>query len=70
MVTAATSSLERFARDAVITLFAGCLTAVLVGGVGSRVIMRILAMINSDQGGVMTEAGNIAGEITLGGTIG
>ncbi len=28
--------------------------------------MRILAMINSDQGGVMTEAG----KITLGGTIG
>ena len=60
---------ERFARDAVGAVLAGYLTAIIVGGVGSRVVMRILAMINGDRAGVATEAGNIAGEITLGGTI-
>ena len=66
MVTA-TSPSERFARDAVIAVLTGYLTATIVGGVGSRVVTRILAMINGDQAGVMTEAGNIAGKITPGG---
>ena len=60
---------ERFARDAVIAFLIGLVTAIIVGGVGSRVVMRILAAVNSDKAGVVTDAGNIAGEITVGGTI-
>ena len=68
MVTTADPS-ERFARDAAIAFFIGCVTGIIVGGVGSRVAMRVLAVVNGDKAGVVTDAGNVAGEITAGGTI-
>ena len=54
----------------IIGILGGIPAGVLVGGIGSRLIMRILAMVNEEQAGVMTENGNIAGEITVGGTLG
>ena len=48
----------------------GIAAGILVAGIGSRLIMRILAMVNEEQAGVATENGNIAGEITAGGTFG
>ena len=61
---------ERIARMFIIGILGGIPAGVLVGGIGSRLIMRILAMVNEEQAGVMTENGNIAGEITVLGTLG
>lgn len=49
---------------------AGLMAGILVGGVGSRVFMRIAgAASGSRGGGRITEAGFTVGELTLGGTI-
>ena len=48
----------------------GIAAGFLVGGIANRLIMRILAMVNEEKAGVMTEVGNISGEITAGGTLG
>ena len=50
--------------------FGGIAAGILVGGIVNRLIMRILAMLNEEKAGVMTENGNITGEITAGGTLG
>jgi hypothetical protein len=48
----------------------GCGTAgLLVGGVGSRAVMRIAAMAAPEARGAVTEAGAVVGDITLGGTL-
>jgi len=51
-------------------VLAGAFAGVIAGGIGSRLAMRILAVVNDDKAGLVTENGNIAGEITAGGTIG
>ena len=51
-------------------MLGGIAAGVLVGGIANRLIMRILAMVNEENAGVMTENGNITGEITAGGTFG
>ncbi len=51
-------------------ILGGIATGFLVGGVGGRLIMRILAIANGDIAGVITENGNVSGEITAGGTLG
>jgi hypothetical protein len=48
---------------------AGLIAGLIVGGVGSRLAMRILALTSPDAQGATTEAGEIVGEITLGGTL-
>ncbi len=48
----------------------GIAAGILVGGIGSRLIMRVLAMVNEEDAGIVTGNGNIAGEITVGGTLG
>ena len=48
----------------------GIAAGLLIAGIGSLLIMRILAMVNGENAGVMTGNGNIAGEITVGGTLG
>ena len=53
-----------------IGVLGGIAAGFLVGGIANRLIMRILAMLNEGKSGVMTENGNIAGDITAGGTIG
>jgi hypothetical protein len=50
---------------------AGIAAGALVGGIGSRVVMRVLAITSAPEAsGILTENGNRVGEITLGGTIG
>ena len=49
---------------------AGTLAGVLFLGAGSRVVMRISALLNPEARGVITENENIVGDITLGGTLG
>jgi hypothetical protein len=47
---------------------AGFIAGALVGGIGGRAVMRISA-IAADSDGVLTENGNIVGEITFAGTL-
>lgn len=49
---------------------AGTLAGVLFLGVGSRIVMRISALLNPDAKGVVTENGNVVGDITPDGTLG
>lgn len=50
---------------------AGVVTGVAVGGGGGRLFMRLSALAApSEAVGRVTEAGNVVGEITLGGTVG
>lgn len=49
----------------------GCgIAGALVGGVGSRLVMRLAALAAPEVRGSLTENGNVIGDITLGGTIG
>lgn len=51
-------------------LAAGLVVGILIAGLGSRIVMRLLAVADSDAEGSFTENGNQIGEITLGGTSG
>ena len=68
-LSAAEPASERIPRMLIIGIL-GAIPAGLVGGVGGRLIMRILAMVNEENAGIMTENGNISGEITAIGTLG
>lgn len=48
---------------------AGLIAGLIAGGMGSRLAMRILALTSPDAQGDITEAGEVVGEITLGGTL-
>jgi len=48
---------------------AGALAGLIVGGVGSRLAMRVLALTSPDAQGAITEAGEVVGEISMGGTL-
>ena len=48
---------------------AGFLAGVVVLGFGSRIAMRVVAMLNPEATGNLTDAGEIVGTITLGGTV-
>jgi hypothetical protein len=50
-------------------LAAGLLVGLLVAGLGSRVVMRLLAVADSEAAGTITENGNVVGEITFAGTM-
>lgn len=50
-------------------LIAGLVVGVVVAGVGSRLVMRALAVAAPDARGLVTENGNVVGEITFGGTL-
>jgi len=48
----------------------GLIAGIIVGGIGSRVAMRISAVAGGESiSGLKTENGNIVGDITLGGTL-
>jgi hypothetical protein len=53
-----------------LVVIASAVAGVLVGGVGSRVVMRIAALAAPEARGLLTENGNVVGELTLAGTIG
>jgi hypothetical protein len=48
---------------------AGFIAGLIAGGVGSRLAMRIMALTSPDAQGAFTEAREIVGEITFGGTL-
>jgi hypothetical protein len=47
----------------------GTIVGVVVGGLGARVVMRVVAILHPDAVGALTENGNRIGDITLGGTL-
>ena len=49
---------------------AGLVVGLLAAGLGSRAVMRLLAVADEDASGTITENGNVVGEITGGGTLG
>ena len=63
-------ALERLGRMGAMGLLSGAVAGVIVGGIGSRIVMRILAVVNNELSGIPTENGNVVGEITVGGTLG
>jgi hypothetical protein len=56
-------------RTAAIGFGAGCLVGALVGGLGARLIMRILFLANGSTRGSITANGNEVGFVTSGGTV-
>ena len=56
-------------RDAAIVVIGAGIAGALVGGLGSRLVMRLAALAAPEVRGTMTENGNVVGDITLGGTI-
>lgn len=59
------------ARTGTVGLVGGIIAGVLVGGLGSRLVMRVLAATSGDGAqGALTEAEERVGQITAGGTIG
>lgn len=59
----------RLRETAIVVVSAG-IAGALVGGIGSRVVMRLSALAAPEVRGALTENGNVVGEITLQGTIG
>jgi hypothetical protein len=47
----------------------GAIVGIAVGGLGARVVMRVVAILHPDAVGVLTENGNRIGDITIGGTL-
>src|SRR3712207_6047086 len=63
--------LRRLARLSAIGLLAGAVAGFVVGGVGGRVVMRLLAVLaGSASVGLVMESGGVIGAVTLAGTRG
>jgi hypothetical protein len=63
--------LRGYLRQVAIAIVAGIGAGILVAGAGGRLVMRLLAATAGDAAqGRLTEAEELVGEITLGGTIG
>lgn len=63
--------LRQWGRQATIGLVGGIAAGVLVGGFGSRLVMRILAATSGDEAkGLLTDADEAVVEVTIGGTLG
>lgn len=50
-------------------VFAGALSGAVIGGVGGRIAMRIVALVDESAEGARTDFGATVGDITAGGTI-
>jgi hypothetical protein len=57
-------------RQTAIVVLGCAIAGALVGGIGSRLVMRLAALAAPEARGVLTENGNVVGEITMAGTIG
>lgn len=57
-------------RETAIVVVGSGVAGALVGGIGSRLAMRIAALAAPEVRGSLTEGGNVVGEITLAGTVG
>jgi hypothetical protein len=62
---AATLALRRLAVASV----AGAIVGFLVGGVGGRLAMSLLASLNAEDAGTLSDDGFTMGQVTLGGTL-
>ncbi|MCH8186631.1 MAG: hypothetical protein IH862_11065 [Chloroflexi bacterium] len=68
-LVAATSALGKLARSLAVAALSGFTAGAIVGGIGSRVAMRIVAVASGpDLQGALTEAEARVGEITADGT--
>ena len=56
-------------REISLVVVACGIAGALVGGVGSRVVMRLSSLAAPEARGALTENGNVVGEITLEGTV-
>jgi hypothetical protein len=56
-------------REAAIIVVGAGIAGALVGGIGSRIVMRVAALAAPEVRGAVTENGAIMGQITLAGTI-
>ena len=57
-------------RDTAIVVLGCGVAGALVGGIGSRLVMRLGALAAPEVRGALTENGNVVGDITFPGTIG
>ena len=65
------SGIRRVLRRLCVIEVSGIVAGLLVGGFGSRLMMRIMAATSSPAAqGMLTEAGEVVGEVTKGGTTG
>lgn len=62
------SSLEVVVRSVAAASVAGALVGIVVGGVGGRLAMALLAALNREDHGVLTDDGFTIGQFTVGGT--
>ena len=62
---------RRLGRLSITGLLAGAIAGFVVGGIGGRFAMRLLAMLaGSSSAGAVTESGGVIGEVTQAGTRG
>src|SRR4051794_27383687 len=60
---------ETYLRQIAAIGCAAAIAGVLVGGVGGRLAMRLLAATNEEDSGAITDEGFVVGDITFGGTL-
>jgi hypothetical protein len=70
VATALTDPKWALERDLFRGGLAGTIAGVVFVGAGSRIVMRISALLNPEMRGVLTDNENVIGDITVGGTIG
>ena len=63
------SILSRYLWWATLVVTTGLVTGILVAGAGGRLIMRLLAATSPDARGLVTEAGETVGQISVSGTL-
>ena len=56
-------------RDSARGGIAGIIVGLLVAGLGGRLVMRVAAILHPDAAGIVTENGEVIGQITLNGTL-
>lgn len=64
------TALARYAWWVTLVVTTGLVTGVLVAGAGGRLIMRLLAATSPSSSGLLTEAGETIGRISVSGTLG
>lgn len=64
----AAGGLSELLRDVFSGGLAGLIAGLVFLGVGSRLVMRAVALLNPDSRSLITDNGNVIGEITAGGT--
>ena len=63
------SNLEVVVRSVAAASVAGALVGIVVGGIGGRLAMALLAALNREDHGVLTDDGFTIGHFTVGGTV-